>query len=1495
MVYREQPVSSEQTERLVAGLFEEPDVPGIQLVDPRFRWVRKTYPGIPRKAVTLGAAIEASLAQPPERAPFLETLLEHLVDYTADLRKGMLEDELLGIVAALSPARNTAPMLARLGWAGVEPVTLQEAAALVGLTRERIRQIEGRIERVCAERPVWTPVLDQALAVAANHSPMTQAAFAMQLRQSGLTALDSFSIEGLVTAQNVFGKSRRVEARQWQGASILFRVGGPEGEDFVELLDAIRTAALKLIGNQGMATVAEVVERLSADDCEVKPTGVLQALRLCDSVVVVEDQWLFHPTTDSRNPLFHRLDKMLMFYPDLPVPIALAQLARNQRENHRYMPTEAALAAFADWHPAYGIDEGRISRRQPIPGEGVLSEGELAITRYILACDEPPDFTNIVRDLERPGLSRVSIAVILGQSPIIHRYGFRKTYRYALLTPATLGREFDEADIDDDLAGLVDAQVLDEPVPVGEAGNDPEPLEQPDAVEIPEHDDDASIHTGVEADAYPPLEVALRKMLSVYSPLPIVIARVQLRRQPGLVGDDVEAEISALAHELEDFIVDGDRIRLRPHLTLRPEEELGRDELIVYRAIRNAGNPLRDEVVPRHYGGDATVPALERRQVLRESCVIVALDGERYEALRDCHAVGEHFQRLHDGDKDASSGSIGTVPADPHRDVPGDDSGRSNGLESAAVRARIEAEFYRLAQGTGLARVDELIRELGDGRIVQVGPVQLRSILGRIDGLVELPDGWIASVADRSRSPLTKFLRRMVAVYHNLPLDLATAQLKRQKAAYAALAESQVRAFVSEHPDLDIVDDRIRARAAFGLKETDELSRDERVIHQAIRNARKPLTEASILAHTRYGAVVSPMKLKTELRESCVLVPMGDGTFDALQPSTRLRQFVLDGHTAPDVAVIDIPSVLAVSDIDGPLLEATESPARDGAPIAPESLPALLTIDDAPDVPLDQEHGRTETLLWPLTDILAKVRADQLVLPEIQRGYVWKTTQVRDLVDSLYRGFPIGTMLVWSTNEVLRARSLGDASRSPGVPVDSATNYLLDGQQRITSLSKVRAGEVQILFNPLREEFATASVTNRRSPLFIAVADVWHGGIDTVWPELAPHVPVEEHAPVRERLARLSALLHRAVSVDMLHNFSYEEVTNIFVRVNSRGTRLKAAELAIAQIAQRLPNMISDDVAAYVATLNRRGWQFDDQFLLRCLTAVARDRSSFKHLVSMDRADVTASWARLVPAMDAWLELLGDRLGLTSMDFIASAHSHIVPVAWITSEPKRLLEDKLLEWFVQSQVWSRYTGLGESALDADLQRLRGARSGNPFPGLSQNLRASGQSARVTQGDLQAASRQSSLRLLMYLAARNAGARDLFTGGGLGSTSQRVVMQPIFPSTAIRRQAPAREANELANYVLLAQDVKATKPTGDIFRYLPDVPHSRLVDAAIPTDPALWEPSRFRDFIKERRRLVAAPMNEALKALAGAPTMESDGRIEPDIPAWSRLETEMALD
>src|SRR3989338_8639732 len=90
-------------------------------------------------------------------------------------------------------------------------------------------------------------------------------------------------------------------------------------------------------------------------------------------------------------------------------------------------------------------------------------------------------------------------------------------------------------------------------------------------------------------------------------------------------------------------------------------------------------------------------------------------------------------------------------------------------------------------------------------------------------------------------------------------------------------------------------------------------------------------------------------------------------------------------------------------------------------------------------------------------ELVDKVTHGDLTLPEMQRRYVWPATRVRDLLDSLYRGYPSGTILVWETDEDIKDREL--AVKSTKSPTTSQKLLLLDGQQRITSLSAILSGE----------------------------------------------------------------------------------------------------------------------------------------------------------------------------------------------------------------------------------------------------------------------------------------------------------------------------------------------------------------------------------------------------------------------------------------------------
>ena len=118
-------------------------------------------------------------------------------------------------------------------------------------------------------------------------------------------------------------------------------------------------------------------------------------------------------------------------------------------------------------------------------------------------------------------------------------------------------------------------------------------------------------------------------------------------------------------------------------------------------------------------------------------------------------------------------------------------------------------------------------------------------------------------------------------------------------------------------------------------------------------------------------------------------------------------------------------------------------------------------------------------------ELVDKVQRGELTLPEMQRRYVWPATRVRDLLDSLYRSYPSGTILVWETDENIETREL--AVKSSKAPTTSQKLLLLDGQQRVTSLAAILAGEqvhvrnrkrpIDILFNLEHPEGAPIEVT----------------------------------------------------------------------------------------------------------------------------------------------------------------------------------------------------------------------------------------------------------------------------------------------------------------------------------------------------------------------------------------------------------------------------------
>lgn len=222
-------------------------------------------------------------------------------------------------------------------------------------------------------------------------------------------------------------------------------------------------------------------------------------------------------------------------------------------------------------------------------------------------------------------------------------------------------------------------------------------------------------------------------------------------------------------------------------------------------------------------------------------------------------------------------------------------------------------------------------------------------------------------------------------------------------------------------------------------------------------------------------------------------------------------------------------------------------------------------------------QGEIFTLMqYSVNAILGLIEAGQFVIPEIQRPFVWKRAQVRDLIDSLYNGYPTGYIITWKNPDV----QTKDGSVSNGKHV------LIDGQQRITALMASISGlevldedfnkdRVKIAFNPLTKDsdkrFAVQDASHLKDKKWLPdIAEIFKNDFDPFDfamkycaenPDIKPN-------DVNNAITKLKGIANRQIGViELDHTLDIDEVTEIFIRINSKGTALSQSDFVMSKMA----------------------------------------------------------------------------------------------------------------------------------------------------------------------------------------------------------------------------------------------------------------------------------------------------------------------------------------
>lgn len=579
---------------------------------------------------------------------------------------------------------------------------------------------------------------------------------------------------------------------------------------------------------------------------------------------------------------------------------------------------------------------------------------------------------------------------------------------------------------------------------------------------------------------------------------------------------------------------------------------------------------------------------------------------------------------------------------------------------------------------------------------------------------------------------------------------------------------------------------------------------------------------------------------------------------------------------------------------------------------------------------------------YDLGSLIKYISLGEIGLPDIQRPFVWRNSKVRDLFDSMYKGYPVGYLLLWQNTLSGAGRTIGtDCKQKPPRLV------IVDGQQRLTSLYAVikripvlrenfESEHICIAFNPIDEKFEVTDAAIRRDKAFIP-------DISLLWAEDAKitriireyleslrssrEISDEDEQCIEDRILKLQGLLSFPLTaLELVSDIDEESVSDVFVRINSKGTPLNQADFILT-----LMSVFWDEGRAALESFCREARKpskgqaspfnhfiepYPDQ-LLRVAVGVAFKRARLKYVYSILRGK------------DLETESFSDELRVKQFDILKNAQERVLNLQYwhdfmncirmagfrsskMISSKMNLLFSYILyligrteyrvteydlrrviaRWFFMSAVTGRFTGSPESDMEFDLAGLRDVKTPDEFVKyLSRicDITLTSDFWSVTlPNDLATSSPQSPSLFAYHASLVLSDAQALFSkikvadllDPAIHANRNAVERHHLFPKAYLAKLGinAIRDTNQIANYALVEWndnlDISGESPID----YLPfykarfsTIEMERMYHLhALPPN---WEHMEYRDFLEKRRDLVSQVIEEGYATLCEGRAVE----------------------
>ena len=487
-----------------------------------------------------------------------------------------------------------------------------------------------------------------------------------------------------------------------------------------------------------------------------------------------------------------------------------------------------------------------------------------------------------------------------------------------------------------------------------------------------------------------------------------------------------------------------------------------------------------------------------------------------------------------------------------------------------------------------------------------------------------------------------------------------------------------------------------------------------------------------------------------------------------------------------------------------------------------------------------------------IATILDKIDENQLFVPAFQREYVWKRDDAKQLIDSLIKEYPTGTMLTWETAKPPELKGPHKYNEKQG-----AVKLLLDGQQRVTTLYMLINGAIPPYYtapeimNDTRGLYVNVETLElnyymktrmENNPSWQNITDVFKSKVSafdlqTKFAAAGRDLEMDDLKRLNDNINAITRIRDREFPEQTIPvKASVREAIDIFYKVNASGVALTDAELALAQISGYWPQA-RDRFKAKLTALQKEGFVFKLDFivyvLLGCLYHLGSDMRKLHGAENDDK--IRAAWERLEnQVLDYVVNLMRANAFVDHTDEINSPYALVPIIVYCFDKSGKHLTDaeirKMVKWFFYSQVRTRYVSQLPQKLDRDLRTV--AESSQPFDELLQVIRDESQGLEILPTEFVGRAIQHPLFSMVRWYLKSRGAVCLTTGMSLRKnmgSKYKLERDHIFPYSKLK-EVGYGEANrvkyalaqELTNRAILTQVENRTKSDTHAADYLASV-------------------------------------------------------------------------